>query len=220
MHPPYGTLFLLDLNHRLTATSLIGSLDSYINLGHCKHAIIGVCHDSGYAPYLRKYATAISTRDRITLLEGGPIHPRIAALGFQRTLKMDTVFAPQKGDSTSSHRPKKSRTVLRLAAVDSSDRLPRIMRDETGKRVDKPIDVDVKSNPVKALKEANLCFWYHLRGKCEAEACSRIHTKSKYRLTDESFEILWLLARSQKCRKFKKGKDCADRLCIRRHGKS
>lgn len=175
------------LNNRLTIAPPTEALDSYINMELCKHAIIGVCHDSGYAPYLRKYATDGSTRDRITLLEGGPIHPSIAALDFKRTLKLDTVFAPLKTLATPSQGRKKSRKVLRLAAVHSSDRIPAIQRNRAGKRVDKPLQVDAGGEYVKTLVEANLCFGYHLRGKCDDRACGKKHTKTEHHLTDEAF---------------------------------
>ena len=67
----------------------------------CRHAIIGVCHNSSYAPYLKNYATDVLTRDRITLLQGGHIHAHIAALGFQRTLRLGTVLVPQHGHTAS-----------------------------------------------------------------------------------------------------------------------
>lgn len=58
--------------------------------------ILGCSHDSGYAPFLEKYAADDSIRERVTLLKGQRIDSRIAALGFKNVLKLDSVFASQK----------------------------------------------------------------------------------------------------------------------------
>ncbi|KAK3178050.1 hypothetical protein OEA41_000182 [Lepraria neglecta] len=65
-------------------------LSFYLDNWQCKHVVFGACHDSGYAPYLGQFAADPLKRDRITLLQGVTIHPRIAALGFRYTLKLDS----------------------------------------------------------------------------------------------------------------------------------
>lgn len=72
-----------------------------------------------------------------------------------------------------------------MAAVYSSDGLNTIDRNEADKRVDKPLGVDAEGDHVKALAEANLCFNYHLRGKCENRKRSTKHMKDKHILTDQ-----------------------------------
>ncbi|KAL9576047.1 MAG: hypothetical protein Q9212_007432 [Teloschistes hypoglaucus] len=60
----------------------------------CKHVLLGVSHDSGYVPFLGGFAGDPSFRDRITLLHGHQISPAIQKLGFSRSVKFTSVFAP------------------------------------------------------------------------------------------------------------------------------
>lgn len=197
----------------------------------CKHIILGVCHDGGYKSFLGKFASDVSTCDRITLLEGGSINPRIRGLGFPRApIRLDSVFAPNTAHAAPSPqahhaRPSStggvlpptteggssSRVLTNPAAL--SDRLE-LIRDESGKRVDKPLSIDPNPSYLNALRQNKLCGYYHLRGRCEG-TCDKNHVPLG--LDGRSFDHLWYLSRQAACYKVRKGKDCADPKCIYGH---
>lgn len=203
-------------------------LNFFIGIWECKHIILGACHDSGYASFLGKFAGDVSIRDRITLLHGGVIHPRIAELGFRETLQLKSVFAPHKTSAVSKvfTNSKVSATRMSLStsvaasltkgplnAAALSDRLGPVLRDDTGKRVDKLLGVDPNTPYMNFLSQANLCGWYYLRGKCDG--CDRNHVPPP--LKAREFDCLWFLTRHGLCFKIRKGKDCDDPKCIYGH---
>lgn len=204
------------------------SLNFFIGIGECKHIILGACHDSGYASFLGKFAGNVSIRDRITLLHGGTIHPRIAELGFTETLQLKSVFALHRTSSVSkvfANSTVAASTILPSASFVASsaqdhvnsaaltDRLGPVFRDDTGKRVDKLLSVDPNDPYTRFLRQANMCSYFYLRGKCEG--CNRNHVAPA--LKAERFDCLWFLARHGLCFKARKGKDCDDPRCIYGH---
>ena len=159
---------------------------------------------------------------RITLLHGDVIHPRIAELGFRETLQLKSVFAPRKPsavskDFTNAKAPSTSvaASLIKdpLNPAVSSDRLGPVLRDDTGKRVDKLLSVDPNTPYMNFLSHANLCGWYYLRGKCDG--CDRNHVPPP--LKAREFDCLWFLTRHGLCFKVRKGKDCDDPKCIYGH---
>jgi hypothetical protein len=214
------------------------TLSFYIGNAQCKHVILGCSHDGGYAPFLEKFAADDDTRERITLLKGGPIHPQIAALGFTRTLTLKTLFGsqdinkpvaapfpivasaptvnPQVGssDPSISSFPKSpgSRLMYANPAIDAS-RLGPVIRNDGGLRVDKPLKIDPSSPYFQVLRKANLCHWYYLRGGCTG--CSKNHFVGP--LSPREYDCLWYLARNGLCYRAQRGKDCDDPKCIYGH---
>ena len=95
-----------------------------------------------------------------------------------------------------------------------SERLGPVMRDERGRRIDKPLDIDQNAPYVQALRNGNLCMWYYLRGECSG--CERVHKVKP--LKPREYDCLWSVARQAPCFKVLKGKDCDDAKCIYGHG--
>ena len=204
-------------------------LDFFVGNQQCKHIIFGACHDSGYAPYLGRFAAEVSIRDRITLLRGAAIHPRIAALGFQKTLKLEHVFTPHMVDTipvsaskssppvraTSSTLPIRPLTAAtgfsNTAAL--SNRLGPVIRNKEGKRIDKLLDVDITSPYLGVIRQNRLCPWFYLRGRCEG--CDRNHRAPP--LNARESDYLWYHARHGLCHKVRKDKDCEDPKCVYGH---
>lgn len=49
----------------------------FVTIPQCKHVVLGVSHDSGYVPFLERFAADKSISNRITLLEGYQVSPGI-----------------------------------------------------------------------------------------------------------------------------------------------
>lgn len=97
------------------------------------------------------------------------------------------------------------------------ERLGPILRDEGGRRVDRPLQVD--ETVVETIRRKSLCYYLFLRGECVVK-CSRNHEHNP--LTDEEFDALWWLARQAQCFKSKKAdrnatNDCSDVRCVYGH---
>lgn len=95
----------------------------------------------------------------------------------------------------------------------NSERLGPVIRDESGQRVDKPLDVDPSGVYVQVLRNTNLCMWYYLRGECSG--CERVHDVKP--LNPHGYDCLWFVARQGMCFKVRNGKDCDDAKCIYGH---
>ena len=159
---------------------MIECLSFFSGIWECEHIILGACHDSGYASFLGKFASNVSIRDRITLLHGGAIHPRIAGLGFTETMQLKSVFAahPSVNFSISANArislsPIAPSSSAAPASVKSSvnpealkDRLGPVFYDDNGKRVDKFLGVDVNDPYLNFSRQAKMCGWFYLRGEC------------------------------------------------------
>ena len=211
---------------------IVESLEFFISNHQCKHIIFGACQDSGYAPFLGKFAADASARNRITLLQGPNTHPRIAALGFKRSLKLDTIFSPHGMSANPAVQPavsskSSSPPVIARSAGSASapgqyvainpaplfERLGPVIIDGEGKRVDKVLNIDVTSPYINVLRQNKLCPWYYLRGRCEG--CDKSHVASP--LKAKEFDYLWYVARQGVCFKVRKGKVCNDDKCIYGH---
>ena len=234
------------VSHRKFTTSrpntTIEVLSFYIGNGQCRHVILGCSHDGGYAPSLERFAADDSTRERITLLKGGPIHPQIASLGFTRTLKLETVFGsedinkaiaipnPTAASTSSAPRPivllpskvsasssteSSNSGAKHLNPTVNADRLGPVLRNASGQRIDRHLTVDPITPYLQVLRKANLCSWYYLRGECNG--CSRNHFVGP--LTPHEYDCLWYLTRFGLCFQVRKGKDCDDPKCIYGHHK-
>ena len=156
------------------------------------------------------------------------MHPRIAELGFRESLQLKSVFAPHKtsaihqvfANARASTTPVSPSTPVVAPFVKDpsnpaalTDRIGPVLHDNAGKRVDKLLGVDPKTPYMNFLRQANLCGYYYLRGKCDG--CSRSHVPPPLKARD--FDCLWLLTRHALCFKTRKGKDCDDPLCIYGH---
>lgn len=207
-----------EISECISTDSGFGSecLNFFVGNLQCKHIVLGVCHDGGYKPYLESFASDPLKRDRITLLEGAAIYRSIAAIGFPRTLRLDTVFAPHIAPappvlSSTPAGPSSARVFINPSPL--SERLGPVLRTGYGQRVDKMLDVDISSPYIDALRRAKLCQWYYLRGKCEG--CKNNHVAPP--LSAREFDCLWYMARQGLCYKMRKGNSCGDALCVYGH---
>ena len=188
----------------------------------CKHVILGCGHDAGYAPFLEHFAGDRVVRERITLLEGSKVQPKIRALGFEHTIRFETVFDVLKvlEGSTSISPSRSSASIMgpsppflhySVQVQELSERLGPVLRDSKGKRIDKELKVD--SSLVNIMRARNLCAWFYLRGECKG--CPRIHSVDI--LEGRNYDALWMVSRRGACNKIRKGKDCDDDRCIYGH---
>ena len=208
---------------------LAESLEFFLDDQRCKQIIFGGCHDSGYAPFLGKFAADSSTRDRITLLLGSNPHHSIITLGFKNTFRLTSVFAPHNSGARSTQSPTPLPRIPPKApaatpasangqhpwinSAPKAERLgPRIL-DDQGKRVDKMLNVDVGSPYINFLRHSNLCAYFYLRGRCDG--CQRNHLAPP--LNPKEFDCLWYVSRQGLCYKARKGKVCDDDRCVYGH---
>ncbi|KAL8937131.1 MAG: hypothetical protein Q9216_004578 [Gyalolechia sp. 2 TL-2023] len=174
----------------------------FVTIPQCKHVVLGVSHDSGYAPFLERFAADKSISDRITLLEGYQVSPSFRNLGFTKVVKFPSVFAiapsstNQNVPAQSQPGPSQINQVAKgpswSAAVDSGWLGPVLTTDE-GQRLDRPLTVD--KSVVQAIQKKNLCHWLFLKGHCEG--CKRNHAHPL--LSVEQQDALWVLARQGRC---------------------
>jgi hypothetical protein len=99
-----------------------------------------------------------------------------------------------------------------------SDKLGPVLTDTSGRRVDKPLQVN--EVVVERIKKGILCYYLFLRGECVSEKCDRNHAHRP--LLNDEFYALWWLARQGQCFKSRKanrdsGNDCSDEMCVYGH---
>jgi len=63
---------------------------------NCKQVILGISHDSGYAPFLDELFQDDSTQRRITIIEGFPTTRELVATGVHILNLNDTIFRSEK----------------------------------------------------------------------------------------------------------------------------
>ncbi|KAL8665392.1 MAG: hypothetical protein Q9202_002285 [Teloschistes flavicans] len=195
----------------------------HIASSRCKHVLLGISHDSGYVPFLSGFAGDVSFRDRITLLHGYQVSPAIQTLGFPRTVNFTSVFAPApvvalqtKMPQPQAATPKQSSRAAKGSFTSpnvDSTKLKPIMTNESGHRIDKPLQVDPSLQQAMARK--NLCVWLFLKGHCSG--CVRNHSHRP--LSEEEYDALWLVARQGQCFNHRRGKICLDPTCVYGHGR-
>ena len=196
-------------------------LEFFVSNLHCKHVILGVGHDSGYASSLGKFAVDTSIRNRITLLQGsGRVHPQIAALRFRGPLLLPSVFTQSKVVVVQPYQDSlqisssSAKSIVNPGAM--SERLGPVLRDDGGKRVDKFLEIDPNSPQLNALRSAKPCEYYYLRGKCwNCQNCQNSHAMTP--LEPKEFDMLWYHARHALCGKVGGKMDCDDPRCIYGH---
>lgn len=215
----------------------IGTLGFYIGNPQCRHILIGCCHDAGYVPVLKQYSAHASSTERITLLSAGRDRPDIESLGFRITSIFEPLFPRSVSPPFISGTPSptavqqsvdailaaatRENAILAVSSatrenpVNNSGRLGPILRDRTGKRVDKRLSVDEAL--ISAMRRYNLCGWYYLRAECGMSWCSRNHNYPRP-LSLAEFDALWCITKQGICNRFQEGQDCNDDKCIFSHG--
>jgi hypothetical protein len=99
-----------------------------------------------------------------------------------------------------------------------SDKLGPVLMGTSGRRVDKPLQVN--EMVFERIKRGDLCYYFYLRGECISEKCERNHAHRP--LKDDEFEALWSLARQGLCKQRRKAdrdgdNDCSDEMCVYGH---
>lgn len=203
----------------------------------CEHVLLACCHDAGYIPVLRQYAAQASQIERITLVSSGAIRSNLRSLGFRTTSIFEPLFEPLFMSSpailpaqpANGQKPPSPATVQKQVdlitasrsptgpkAVKNSGRLRPIIRDESGKRIDKTLIVD--PSVFQAIKKRNLCSWHYLRADCQEGKCKREHGYQRP-LGPAEYDALWCFTRQQgRCFKLAKKGDCEDDQCVYGHG--
>lgn len=198
-------------------------------------------HDTDYAPFLGQFVGDKQVAERITLLEGTPLPAVIRNLGLKK-IRFTSVFnevtqpvvssrsvASSWSSVAGANRPKDSepRSSVPVAPLGGfrnskakSDRLGPIMTDDSGRRVDRPLQV--KAAIVERIKIKSLCYYLFLRGECFMPSCFRNHFHQP--LSNEEFDALWSLSRQNGCYAHRKadrtGSDCSDVMCVYGHKSS
>jgi hypothetical protein len=202
-------------------------LGFHISNPQCEHILLACCHDAGYLPVLRQYAAQSSSSERITLLSVGLLRSDIEALGFRKTAAFEPLFcstsSPQALQPTTNGKGRQqvSDSVTSVTSVSlprakeipvsNAGRLRPILRNSSGRRIDKVLSVDVSL--VNEMKKRNLCLWHYLRSNCQIE-CKRDHEYPRP-LVPAEYDALWIVARQGVCHR---GKTCDDDRCIYGHG--
>ena len=98
-----------------------------------------------------------------------------------------------------------------------SDRLGPVLKDQGGRRVDRPLQVNPEV--MEGLRGQSLCFRLFLRGECALGKCQRGHVHQP--LTSDEFDALWALARQSQCHKSRRARnlsgECSDAKCVYSH---
>jgi hypothetical protein len=206
----------------------------------CEHILLACCHDAGYVPVLRQYAAQATLFERMTLLSAGAVQPDIGDLGFRTTRIFDSLFGhsgPPRVTPTATNgknvqmppvtvqqivdlitrTPSLPQENLVSNPVSNSGRLRPIIRNNSGKRIDKRLNVE--ESLIQAMKKRNLCSWHYLRADCLASSCKRNHTYPRP-LSPAEYDAQWCIARHGLCYRLRRGGNCDDDQCMYGHGPS
>ncbi|OTB04828.1 hypothetical protein M426DRAFT_261455 [Hypoxylon sp. CI-4A] len=74
---------------------VLGSAKYHLRNFNCKHVLLGISHESEYAPFLDEIVNNEETKERITILEGVPTVREIVATGIGTT-RFDGIFCREK----------------------------------------------------------------------------------------------------------------------------
>lgn len=217
------------------ADEFLEVLAHHIASSLCQHVLIACCHDAGYVPVLRQYAAQEVFSTRVTLMASGKVRADIQDLGLRSTKRFESLFNSSDGDQDSRSYANVSAapplTIMPTSStssdavsppsplstsVENCDRLRPILRDNTGKRVDKPLSVH--EDMVNQIRKLKLCSWHYLRADCVLRdtTCKRNH-KHKRPLSTKHYDAQWYIARSGACFTVRKGRRCEDDQCFYGH---
>ncbi|KAL8902446.1 MAG: hypothetical protein Q9207_004703 [Kuettlingeria erythrocarpa] len=199
-HKVRGTQLHENLHMRKLILS-VETFNFFVSQLQCRHVILGVCHDSGYVPFLERYAADESIRDRVTLLEGYQVGMGIRELGFKRIVSFTSVFASRPGSNSQIIRDQPKTTSNTIQAIKGSytcaavdpRRLGPVLKNEQGLRMDKPLSAE--PDLVKAMRKKRVCYWLFLRGHCDG--CNRDHGHPPLNVNEQ--HALWFSARQSTC---------------------
>jgi len=180
----------------------------HVESWQCQHLFVACCHDAGYAPQLSQFATS----KKLTLVDAGLFHPRLASLEFPKIHLPGLFEEPMISEVVAMANGKEQPVKPFRHPYALQARLKPVLIDKkTGTRYDKPLKP--KPELVRKLQGLKLCYQYHLVGECKG--CDKTHSVDR-KLTPDEFDALWSITRRGQCYKDRK-KQCEDALCIYGH---
>lgn len=188
---------------------------------NCKHILLGVSHDAGYAPFLDEVLRDDSITQRISIIEGPPVVRELSQTGV-RVIKFDELFRQEKlvGRTTSPTVPSTWAGVTStpplvttpLAARNGNS--SRLKWNPGPRGLDDPISVNAAVfEKIKRRTSTNkLCNNHYLRGPCaKGDDCCFEHN---YKASEEELKAISFLTRLNPC---DNGQDCESEYCIYGH---
>lgn len=186
------------LGLELIGLFLIELFSLFVQNTHCKHIVLGCCHDNGYVVTLDPHRLDVVTASRITLLQGPRVGREYSVLPFE-ILQLNGLFrqTPLASDTTIFHQARtegppinvsrapvrshgranegfvEQRTTFHLPAYPRS-----ILLNRDDQRVDgylpEPTTGDT-NNLHRRLEHLKICNEYTLKGHCAIRPCVFAH---------------------------------------------
>jgi len=197
---------------------------------NCKHVLLGVSHDAGYAPFLDEVLRDEAITRRVSILEGPPITRELSATGA-RVLNFTNIFREDKltdrfpnnsspappstyaGVTSNSTPPPPISTPLAVKNGNAPSR-PKASWNPGPRGLDEPITVNAAVLDKIKRRTANnkLCNNHYLRGPCaKGDECCFEHN---YPASEEELKAIAYLTRLNPCLN---GQDCELEYCIYGH---
>ena len=188
---------------------------------NCKQVLLGISHDAGCAPFLDEVVMQ-DDRCRITIIEGTPTVPELAATGLH-ILNFDNIFRAERlvDHRTSIHMDprdihRSSPASRRLSCYSqkrhrqnphTSSRPSQASLGSWSPRSRSPYHSQCRRNLLDKIKRRTttnkLCNNHYLRGRCaKGDECCFEH---QYKATEEDVKAIAYLARFNPCLN---GQDC------------
>ncbi|KAL9631109.1 MAG: hypothetical protein Q9204_004390 [Flavoplaca sp. TL-2023a] len=213
-------------------------LNFYTNQAQCMHFFLGIAHDAGYVPFLKRFAADRSQWDTMTLLEGYQVNPAMEQLRFCRRLKLPSVFVQSPSSTMNqttsaplnqTHFAQKPELInlivtggrladsykLMQTSFDcTKEMLGPILTNEHGFRYDKPLHVSKEM--LQSMEAQKWCPHLYVAGFCNG--CAREKHLS-ITIDRSMWDALWVISRRTRCpTKNLDESDCKDTRCIFGHG--
>jgi hypothetical protein len=197
---------------------------------NCKHILLGVSHDAGYAPFLDEVLRDEAITRRVTIVEGSPIVRELSCTGV-RIINFNEIFRSEKlldrlpNPSPSPAPPSTWAGVTKIStppgltvplAVKSSNPVapPKIAWKPGPRGLDEPITVNAQTLEKirRRVGSSKLCNNHYLRGPCaKGDDCTFEHN---YKANDEDLKAIAYLTRLNPCTALQ---DCENEYCIYGH---
>ena len=221
------------LDARLTAILILELFSLFIKDTHCKHLVLGCCHDNGYVVILDPYKHNAAATSRITLLQGPRSGREYSQLPFEK-LKLNDLFreaaltpnnaihpaSPGASFTNLPWRPAESREKTSNGLVEKPTTFSRavyprnIYLNEDKERVDdffpEPNAGDW-ANFNRRLKQQKICNEYTLKGSCNNKQCAFAH------IPDLPPGEVYALAKSARLTACSAGSACRSFVCAYGH---
>jgi len=195
---------------------------------NCRHILLGVSHDAGYAPFLDEVLRDESITRRVTIVEGSPIVRELSNTGVG-VINFSDIFRSEKlTDRLPNTSPAPPSTYAGVTSVPTPPTLtlplavkngnspvrPKVTWNPGPRGLDEPITVNAAVlDKIKRRTSTNkLCNNHYLRGPCaKGDDCCFEHN---YKATDEDLKAIAYLTRLNPC---VNGQDCDLEYCIYGH---